>query len=215
MEVIAVEEIACDNNPPIEQQQPRELELVEESTSDEMLLVLEDQEPPATEVATELIEEESYTSCEVEGELPEVKIGEEEDEDETLNPSEPTMSDETNTVEADGSVSITVNIEPASTPRNKNTSLPAGSSDTEYVYLRKLSSTVPRASRNSNSHHHQFNGLSTERRSNFKRSMDYLARKFSASADLLEALDDSVLEMENSSRRSSGTSINPLSYILL
>ncbi|XP_023248038.1 calcium/calmodulin-dependent protein kinase type IV-like isoform X2 [Copidosoma floridanum] len=48
---------------------------------------------------------------------------------------------------------------------------------------------------------HNFSGLSSERRMNFKRSMDYLARKFSASTDLLEVFSDDILELQTSSSR--------------
>ncbi|KAJ8676098.1 hypothetical protein QAD02_011884 [Eretmocerus hayati] len=78
-------------------------------------------------------------------------------------------------------------------------------SSSEYV-RRLLNATVPLTNSLSNSRQREhFGGLSSERRSNFKRSMDYLARKFSASADLLEAFDDVFSEMESSasSRRSS------------
>uniref|UniRef100_A0ABD2XCI7 Protein kinase domain-containing protein n=1 Tax=Trichogramma kaykai TaxID=54128 RepID=A0ABD2XCI7_9HYME len=81
----------------------------------------------------------------------------------------------------------------------------------ESAYLRRLSSAMSRSSTSSGlsfaspsvaerarSH---FNGLSSERRNNFKRSMDYLAKKFTTSTDLLEMFDD--FDMETSSRRAS------------
>ncbi|XP_058794560.1 myosin light chain kinase, smooth muscle-like isoform X2 [Phymastichus coffea] len=78
--------------------------------------------------------------------------------------------------------------------------------DDEYSYISsRLNSTFPLTSSSStstSSTRHHFSGLSSERRSNFKRSMDFLARKFSASTDLLEVFDD-VLGMDTSCRRSS------------
>ncbi|XP_031783154.1 death-associated protein kinase related [Nasonia vitripennis] len=109
-------------------------------------------------------------------------------------------------VEPDGSSDPLEEQELAEQPCLNSTTPSSDTGSSERVYLRRMSSTVPRTSSR-----HQFTGLSSERRSNFKRSMDYLASKFSASADLLSVLDDGVLDMETSSRRSSVNSATSLS----
>lgn len=153
------------------------------------------EQPPCTEEPETPVCETSWTE--------EVTSTEVMPEDEEV-PAEDSVVEPDGVGDEDEAVTTTTTTTPLSSPCSND-----GDGGSEYVRRPNSARTML-----SSATRHQLGGLSSERRSNFKRSMDYLARKFSASADLLEVFGDDDLEISGSSRRSSGMSTTSCFFVI-